>query len=166
MKHQTSSASPNPDSPHAERPAEQPTVRELRRRRRRRDRPRSQTIAARRLTREEMREGATLAAPVDQRRPQTRSACREGARPCPYVSCKYHLFIDVNPDTGSLKLNFPDLDIHDLPESCALDVADRGGITLEEIGEIMNLTRERVRQVEVLGLMKLKTNATEEEMTP
>jgi formylglycine-generating enzyme required for sulfatase activity len=33
----------------------------------------------------------------------------------------------------------------------------RGGITLEEIGEIMNLTRERVRQAEVRGLLKWST---------
>ncbi len=35
-------------------------------------------------------------------------------------------------------------------------MAERGGITLEEVGEIMNLTRERIRQVEVRGLLKLK----------
>jgi hypothetical protein len=41
-------------------------------------------------------------------------------------------------------------------ETCALDVADRGGTTLEEVGAIMNLTRERIRQVEVKGLAKLQ----------
>jgi DNA-directed RNA polymerase sigma subunit (sigma70/sigma32) len=35
-------------------------------------------------------------------------------------------------------------------------VADRGGITLEEVGAILNLTRERIRQVEVRGLAKIK----------
>ena len=43
-----------------------------------------------------------------------------------------------------------------MSETCALDVADRGGITLEEVGELVNLTRERIRQVEVLGLDKLR----------
>jgi hypothetical protein len=42
-----------------------------------------------------------------------------------------------------------------MTETCALDVADRGGTTLEEVGAIMNLTRERIRQVEVKGLAKL-----------
>jgi hypothetical protein len=42
-----------------------------------------------------------------------------------------------------------------MSETCALDVADRGGTTLEEVGAIMNLTRERIRQVEVKGLAKL-----------
>jgi DNA-directed RNA polymerase sigma subunit (sigma70/sigma32) len=37
-----------------------------------------------------------------------------------------------------------------------LDIAERGGITLEEVGEIMNLTRERIRQIEVRGLLKLR----------
>jgi DNA-directed RNA polymerase sigma subunit (sigma70/sigma32) len=62
----------------------------------------------------------------------------------------------VNPETGSIKLNFPDLDVWEMQETCALDVADRGGITLEEVGEILNLTRERIRQVEVKGLEKLR----------
>ncbi|MBU6161975.1 MAG: DNA-binding protein, partial [Myxococcales bacterium] len=79
-----------------------------------------------------------------------------GARPCPWVSCKFHLYLDVNPETGSIKLNFPDLEVWEMPETCALDVADRGGITLEEVGEILNLTRERIRQVEVHGLEKLQ----------
>jgi len=41
-------------------------------------------------------------------------------------------------------------------ESCALDIADRGGTTLEDVGAIMNLTRERIRQVEVKALAKLE----------
>src|ERR1035438_5017031 len=43
-----------------------------------------------------------------------------------------------------------------MAETCALDVADRRGTTLEEVGAIMNLTRERIRQVEVKGLAKLE----------
>jgi hypothetical protein len=66
------------------------------------------------------------------------------------------LYIDVSPRTGAIKLNFPDLEVWDLGESCALDVADRGGTTLEDVGAIMNLTRERIRQVEVKALAKLE----------
>ncbi len=126
------------------------------RRRRTRTRPRSKTIAMKRLTREELRLGAIMFPPVDVPRPQTRAECREEARPCPWVACKFHLYLDVNPETGSIKINFPELEPWDMQDTCSLDVAERGGITLEEVGEIMNLTRERIRQVEVRGLLKLK----------
>lgn len=112
-----------------------------------------------RLTREELRVGRMLYPPVDIPRPQTRAECSEEARPCPWVACKYHLYLDVNPDTGSIKINFPDLEPWELAETCSLDVADRSGITLEEVGEIMNLTRERIRQVEVRGLLKLRMSS-------
>jgi hypothetical protein len=144
---------------------EPPAVSRKVRRRRRRSRPRSKTIAMKRLTREELRVGALLYPPVDIPRPQTRAECLQvhdteaQQRPCPWVACKHHLYLDVNPDTGSIKINFPDLEPWDLNETCALDVADRGGITLEEVGEIMNLTRERIRQVEVRGLLKLRMSS-------
>jgi Sigma-70, region 4 len=126
------------------------------RRRRRRTRPRSKTIAMKRLTREDLRQGALMYPPVDIPRPTSRAECREELRPCPWVACKHHLYLDINPETGSIKINFPDLEPWELKNTCALDVAERGGITLEEVGEIMNLTRERIRQVEVRGLLKLK----------
>ena len=133
-----------------------PAVSRKIRRRPRRTRPRSRTIAMKRLTREELRIGALLYPPIDIPKPQTRAECTEECRPCPWVSCKHHLYLDVNPETGSIKINFPDLEPWEMNETCALDVADRGGITLEEVGEIMNLTRERIRQVEVRGLLQLK----------
>ena len=136
--------------------SEMPEVSRKIRRRRRRTRPRSKTIAMKRLTREELRQGALMYPPVDIPRPTSREECRGEARPCPWVACKHHLYLDINPETGSIKINFPDLEPWDLKHTCALDVAERGGITLEEVGEIMNLTRERIRQVEVRGLLKLK----------
>ncbi|MEZ4454565.1 MAG: sigma factor-like helix-turn-helix DNA-binding protein [Nannocystaceae bacterium] len=119
-------------------------------------RARAKTIAMKRLTKEELRIGALLYPERSYWRPKTRGECANVSRPCPYVSCKYHLYIDVNPSTGSIKINFPDLEVWELSHSCALDVASQGGITLEEVGEILNLTRERIRQVEVRGLLKLR----------
>ena len=103
-----------------------------------------------------------LMAELDATRPKVRGDCVEGERPCPYVSCKYNLYVDVNPRTGSVKMNFPDKELWELAETCALDVADRAGITLEEVGVIMNLTRERVRQLEMRGLAKLRVIADDE----
>jgi hypothetical protein len=121
-------------------------------------RRRSKTIATKKLSREELVLAEELRN-FEIDRPHHRSLCVSGPRPCPYVACKHHLYLDVNPETGSIKLNFPDLEVWELEDTCALDVADRGGITLEEVGEILNLTRERIRQVEVRGLEKLRESA-------
>jgi hypothetical protein len=130
-------------------------TREQRRSRRKRD-VRARTISVKRMTKRELEIGRLLFPETDYWRPRSRAECAEGPRPCPFVSCKHHLFIDVSPRTGAIKLNFPDLEVWDLGESCALDVADRGGTTLEDVGAIMNLTRERIRQVEVKALAKLE----------
>jgi hypothetical protein len=125
----------------------------------RNSRVRARTISIKRLSKRELERGRQLYPEMDIERPRSRTDCLQGPhaeRPCPFVSCKHHLYLDVNERTGSIKLNFPDLEVWDLPETCALDIADRGGITLEEVGEIMNLTRERIRQLETRGLAKLK----------
>ncbi len=129
--------------------------REQRRSRRKRD-VRARTISVKRMTKRELEIGRLLYPESDYEKPRLRSECADGPRPCPYVSCKYHLYIDVSARTGAIKLNFPDLEVWELGESCALDVADRGGTTLEDVGAIMNLTRERIRQVEVKALAKLE----------
>lgn len=134
---------------------EETITREQRRSRRKRD-VRARTISVKRMTKRELEIGRLLYPETGYWKPRTRAECVDGARPCPFVSCKHHLYIDVSPRTGAIKLNFPDLDVWEMTESCALDVADRGGTTLEDVGAIMNLTRERIRQVEVKALAKLE----------
>lgn len=95
----------------------------------------------------------------DELRPKTRGGCETGMRPCPFASCRHHLAIEISPVTGSIKFNFPDVEIWNMKETCALDIADRGGITLEEVGEYTSLTRERVRQLESHGLKILRIHA-------
>lgn len=95
-------------------------------------------------------------------RPRTRADCIDGPRPCPWVGCRFHTQITVNPETGHIKFHFAgvkegDLDGH--PETCALDIADGGGVTLNEIGESMSLSRERIRQVEVEAMRSFKSAA-------
>ena len=130
-------------------------TREQRRSRRKRE-IRARTISVKRMTKRELEIGRMLFPETNYYKPKTRNECAEGARPCPYVSCKHHLFLDVSARTGAIKLNFPDLEVWEMNETCALDVADRGGTTLEDVGAIMNLTRERIRQVEVKALAKLQ----------
>jgi hypothetical protein len=136
--------------------SDEPAItREQRRSRRKRD-VRARTISVKRMTKRELEIGRLLYPETEYDKPRMRAECAEGPRPCPFVSCKYHLYIDVSARTGAIKLNFPDLEVWDLGESCSLDVADRGGTTLEDVGAIMNLTRERIRQVEVKALAKLE----------
>ena len=136
---------------------EEIVTREQRRSRRKRD-VRARTISVKRMTKRELELGRMLYPDVeDVEQPDDARGLRAGGeRPCPFVSCKHHLYLDVSARTGAIKLNFPDLEVWEMNETCALDVADRGGTTLEEVGAIMNLTRERIRQVEVKGLAKLE----------
>ncbi len=135
---------------------EETVTREQRRSRRKRE-VRARTISVKRMTKRELELGRMLYPDVEGvERPVSREDCQGGERPCPFVSCKHHLYLDVSARTGAIKLNFPDLEVWEMNETCALDIADRGGATLEEVGAIMNLTRERIRQVEVKGLAKLQ----------
>ena len=139
---------------------EQPVVR------RGRPQRRPKTMSRREMVREQRRRerAGDAVEIVDYDRPKTRAECVNGPRPCLFVSCKHHLYLDVNPETGSVKLNFPDKEVWELEDTCALDIAERGGITLEEVGEILNLTRERIRQLEVDALTKMKTQGTKHEL--
>jgi len=132
-----------------------PTPDQLRSRRPRDVGPRTESI--KRLPKHELQLGAALYPERpgdDYQRPRDRSECRGGLRPCPFVSCAHHLYLDVTRH-GAIKLNFPDLEVWEMPETCALDVADRGGATLEDVGALLNVTRERVRQMEVNAFARI-----------
>jgi hypothetical protein len=116
---------------------------------------RSLTINTSRFPKSALQVGRLLQPELDVQRPKTRQDCAAAARPCPFVSCRYHLYLDVSPRTGSIKLNFPDLEVWELKRSCALDVADESPLGAEELGEVMNLTRERIRQLQERGLAVL-----------
>lgn len=101
---------------------------------------------------------AELEALHENPRPKTRGDCVEVPRPCPYVSCKHHLYLEVT-QSGGIRITFPDHGPEHMSDSCVLDVADRDGQTLHEVGQILNLTRERIRQLEVRALSKLHPDA-------
>lgn len=94
----------------------------------------------------------------EAQRPRTRGDCVDAPRPCPWISCRHHLAINVT-DSGSLQLVNAQLDLEALPDTCSLDVADRGELTLEEVGRRLDLTRERIRQLERSGLRAMKAFA-------
>lgn len=93
-------------------------------------------------------------APADYWRPSVRGDCASFGRPCPFVACRHHLFLDVKAN-GNIRLNFPLLAPSDLADSCSLDLADEGGLSLLRVGDALGITREMVRQMEekILGKM-------------
>lgn len=69
------------------------------------------------------------------------------SRPCLFASCRQHLY--GTTERGN------DAEPEAMAETCALDVADRGGAALVEIGEMLGVTREAVRLIEQSGIAKL-----------
>lgn len=113
---------------------------------------------------------------LDGHRPASRAECevdRWGV--CPLVSCRWHLYLDVLAN-GKVRLNFPTLEVDEIPWSCALDLADAardrgeipgwdttrapsvGSLSGTVIARALNLSVERVRQVyyEVRGRLQDK----------
>ena len=145
---------------------------------------RAYTISIKRLAKRELRRTELELARLDaehgplEPRPRTWGECQARGlgtvRPCAYVSCGYNLALDVNERTGGIKINHPDaldpedgaLDVRCLPETCALAAIERrddspidrrsdADTALEQIGEWLNISRERVRQIETKGLAAL-----------
>jgi len=93
--------------------------------------------------------------PIDHQRPKTRGDCEHGPRPCPYVGCKHHLYLDVLP-SGKLRINFPGVEPTDLAHSCALD-PQMFHLSPTEVGRVMNVTKEAVEQIETRAIGKIAT---------
>ena len=121
---------------------------------------RARTLSMRRQSKRELEKlRAKYPGPKTQL-PATRGECEGHAGACPLVSCRWNIYLDVNPRNGNIKLNFPDKEVWELPETCALNVADRGVTTLEALGALVNLTRERVRQLETQALASLAADTS------
>jgi hypothetical protein len=105
------------------------------------------------------------------RRPRTRAECEPGGwneqRPCPFVGCKHHTYLDVNQSNGTLRTSGPleDLLSGKTRWSCVLDVPT-GGLVLDEVGEVFGVSRQRIQQVEkdVLDNMRRSVGVTEIEL--
>ena len=94
-------------------------------------------------------------------RPGSREECKDGLRPCPFVSCKYHLYVRVDA-SGDLVPNFPGMEVWEMPFTCILDVADAGGRTLEETALIMNGGNTPAEPLERSATLRLHTALWEE----
>ncbi len=115
-------------------------------RRGRRTGPRPKTIAVKNISRKFLKANYEPCPDDSKPRPTTRAGCCDVPRPCPYVSCKYNLYLDVSK-AGAIKINFPHLEPDEMKDSCVLDMAEAGDRTLDEVGIALNVSRERIRQM-------------------
>lgn len=83
-------------------------------------------------------------------KPKTRADCANVPRPCPYVSCKYNLGVEIDI-TGWPRLT-------DAKKSCMLDLIEKNpdGMTLDNIAEILRISKKQVRAELREALSKLK----------
>ena len=95
-------------------------------------------------------------------RPKTREDCRDMPRPCPWAGCRHHLAINVT-ETGTLQVMS---NWDDGRPTCSLDEAERGGMILEDLGDVFHVTRERVRQIELVALHEIRRRGVDLEEPP
>jgi hypothetical protein len=125
--------------------------------------PRATSIANKPLVRKERRLHLKLL-PWYGLAPKKRSDCAGVQRPCVFVTCRYNLYLDENPETGSIRLNFPHLDPTQMVDSCAMDIAERGGIPLEDLGVMLNVTLEGASQVVDKALAEARFKVDEDRL--
>ena len=71
--------------------------------------------------------------------PRTRGECADLPRPCPCTGCRHHLAPDAGEEGPFVY-------------SCALDAADDGPHTLDEVAAILGTSREAIREIEMRAL--------------
>lgn len=94
-------------------------------------------------------------------RPRTRADCQDGPRPCPWVACRYNLYLHVT-EKGWITLNWPGREPEDLPATCALDVADSDGAELNTIARVTNLSRAAVLAIQERAIEKIRERLEQE----
>ena len=94
--------------------------------------------------------------PIHDARPRQWSECAHLTGPCPWVGCRHHLYLELNDESGSMRILKPGLEPDEIGETCSLRVAEAGQHRLQEVGDLMNITRERVRQIESRALTRLR----------
>lgn len=90
-------------------------------------------------------------------RPRTRAECppkTDGERRCPWVSCRYHLWQDLDRAARRRKDAEPAPAPEDMPRPCALDHAEDSH-RYEKIGALLGVTKQAVQQTEARALRKI-----------
>lgn len=92
--------------------------------------------------------------PREKRYPAVSDCTWHGRGKCVNFACRYSL-LQERPHVGSWEPEDFDELVDALPSTCALDMADLGGMRLDEVATLMGLPRPRVEQCEISALRTL-----------
>lgn len=100
-------------------------------------------------------------------RPRRRADCAGVPRPCPFVACRYNMFLDVRTDGRLVRLrgNKGPLSV-DPATSCALDIAERGPRQVTEIAELLGVTKARISQLVDHATLRLRVLHEHDDIEP
>jgi hypothetical protein len=95
---------------------------------------------------------------INESRPKTREDCKNDVRPCPWVGCQFHLYLDVDDrneiifNHENTVFNDDDLenpDLRKMVHTCVLDIVDKidDGLTFCEIAEYLGCTVKKVKEI-------------------
>lgn len=91
----------------------------------------------------------------DHTPPTRRADCLAGGcnelRPCPWVRCRYHLWHVQTSWRTHQRAPW------EMDDTCALDIADEGGASLERIGAALGYSRARAEQLEKEAIVAILT---------
>jgi hypothetical protein len=89
-----------------------------------------------------------------QRYPEVVECTWRGQGKCVIFACRYSLLQERSQIASWDPEDFREL-VDALPSTCSLDLAELGGLRLEEVAMAMGLPRPRVEQLEVSAMRKL-----------
>lgn len=78
----------------------------------------------------------------------TGGRCLTEDDPCPHSVCRHHLYNNAK-ESQVARASLTRI-------TCTLKLARRGGMNLEEVANLIGITRERVRQIELAGVTKMR----------
>ena len=101
--------------------------------------------------------------------PASRSECRNGERPCPYVRCKWHLWLVLGSDRPGRRYDGrtpptalrPAWLENPMPPCCTLDIAERAEVlddpgSIRELAAAIGLKPSRIHDIIATALEKLR----------
>ncbi len=90
-------------------------------------------------------------------RPKTIEECRGTARPCQFVTCKFHM---LTAFAGNKKSKLTLEYLLEMQHTCILDIVEDNpkGLVMEEVGKIFGFSKQRVLQIQIAAREKMDSS--------